>query len=94
MTPPFVLIDFDWATPHQVIDAFLPRAAGLLAPGGRLYLVGIADNDPKELVAIMRDRYGLAGSVLRYEQRGIETLFVLRCIKPRDQVLQCLTEFI
>ena len=70
----------------QVIDAFLPHAAALLAPGGRFYLVGIAENDPQELLAIARDRYGLAGSLLRYEQRGIEKLFVLRLTKPLDQV--------
>ena len=69
-----------------MIDAFLPRAAVLLAPGGRWYLVGIAENDPQELLAIMRDKYGLAGTLLRYEQRGIEKLFVLRFIKPHDQV--------
>ena len=48
--------------------------------------MGIAENDPQELLAIARDRYGLDGSLLRYEQRGIEKLFVLRLTKPLDQV--------
>ena len=48
--------------------------------------MGIAENDPQELLAIARDRYGLGGSLLRYEQRGIEKLFVLRLTKPFDPV--------
>ena len=48
--------------------------------------MGIAENDPYELVTIARDLYGLDGSLLRYEQRGIEKLFVLRLTKPLDQV--------
>ena len=69
-----------------MIDAFLPHAAALLAPGGRWYLVGIAENDPQELLVIMRDKYGLSGTLLRFEQRGIEKLFVLRFIKSYDKV--------
>ena len=58
----------------------------MLAPGGRFYLVGIAENDPHQILIIARDRYGLADSLLRYEQRGIEKLFVLRLTKPLDPV--------
>jgi hypothetical protein len=60
-----------------------PHATGqaphvLSKPHGVFYLVGIEENRPDELVAVMRERFGLSGSYCQRQTCGIESLFVLK----------------
>lgn len=52
-----------------------------LAPGGRLYLVAIKQNDPDGLVAQLQKR-GLEAEVVLKRRANRELLHILRAIKP------------
>ena len=45
-----------------MIDTFLPQAAALLSEHGAFYMVVVAENRPKEIIAILQD-LGLSGQV-------------------------------
>mmetsp|Transcript_95484 Transcript_95484/g.273883 ORF Transcript_95484/g.273883 Transcript_95484/m.273883 type:complete len:259 (-) Transcript_95484:8-784(-) len=66
---------------REVIDVLLPKAAELLAPGGLFYLVCLAENEPEEIIEVMRG-LGLRASVAKRETRGMEDLLILRFQRP------------
>lgn len=66
---------------REVIDVLLPQVVGLMAPGGLFYLVCLAENEPEELLHLMRSK-GLEASIAKHEQRGMEELFILRFHRP------------
>jgi len=63
------------------VDRFLPRVAQLLGPGGRFYLVAVAENDPRELGRLLA-RDGLDMVVVGRKQARNEKLSVLRFTRP------------
>lgn len=78
-------IEVSWAggeRGREVIDILLPEVVGLLAPGAIFYMVCMAENEPEEIMEVMR-RLGLVASVAKREQRGIEELSILRFERPR-----------
>ena len=59
-------IEASWAggiDGRQVIDTFLPMIPKLLSSNGVFYMVVINENNPKEIMDLCKDRYGLKGSV-------------------------------
>lgn len=64
-----------------VTNLVLDKLPGLLAPGGRFYLVAIEQNKPKEIVARMRAT-GLECKVVMKRRAGRELLSVIRMIRP------------
>ncbi|KAJ1961669.1 HemK methyltransferase member 2 [Dipsacomyces acuminosporus] len=66
---------------REVLDLLLPDVPGLLAPGGRFYLVVIEQNKPNEIIDFLC-RHGLAGERVLSRKAGCEHLSILRFVKP------------
>ncbi|CAG0919880.1 unnamed protein product [Notodromas monacha] len=94
--PPYVPTDDDevqvdtarrWAggeNGRRVIDRLLPDVHELLSPGGRFYLVALAQNDPSNICEVL-NRSGLDSSVFLTRRCGIEILNVVRAVKPSSR---------
>ncbi|KAG5215658.1 hypothetical protein MJG53_001199 [Ovis ammon polii x Ovis aries] len=65
---------------REVIDRFLPVAPDLLSPRGLFYLVTIKENNPEEILKIMKTK-GLQGTTALSRQAGQEMLSVLKFTK-------------
>uniref|UniRef100_A0A4W2F0U4 Methyltransferase HEMK2 n=1 Tax=Bos indicus x Bos taurus TaxID=30522 RepID=A0A4W2F0U4_BOBOX len=65
---------------REVIDRFLPLAPDLLSPRGLFYLVTIKENNPEEILKIMKTK-GLQGTTVLSRQAGQEMLSVLKFTK-------------
>ncbi|XP_006000806.1 methyltransferase N6AMT1 [Latimeria chalumnae] len=65
---------------REVIDRFLPYVSALLSNGGLFYLVTVQENNPDEIIEILK-RWGLPGTVAMSRKAGRETLSVLRFSK-------------
>ncbi|RKP35694.1 hypothetical protein BJ085DRAFT_42878 [Dimargaris cristalligena] len=63
---------------RQVIDQFLPIVPTILSDRGVFYLVLIEQNRPQEIISIMRDQYGLLGSIVAQRKAGIEYLYIVK----------------
>jgi len=77
-------IEVSWAggsRGREVIDVLLPQVSKVLVPGGLFYLVCMAENEPDDIMDVMRS-FGLHASVAKREQRGIEDLSILRFQRP------------
>ena len=73
-------ISISWAGGKDgriVIDQFLKFVPDLLSPKGVLFLVLIEENKPQEVIQILKNMYGLSGSVVAKERCGIEILYIL-----------------
>lgn len=73
-------IQVSWAGGAQgreMINQLLPWIGKQLSPGGLFYLVCIAENEPDEIMEIIRS-HGLNATMVRREKRGMEELSVLR----------------
>ncbi|KAJ2894541.1 HemK methyltransferase member 2 [Coemansia aciculifera] len=66
---------------REVLDLLIPQVPALLSPGGRFYLVVIEQNKPEEIIAEFA-ALGLAGQRVLSRRAGIESLSILRFIKP------------
>jgi release factor glutamine methyltransferase len=65
---------------RAVLDAALPSLVALMAPGGELFIVTVADNDPDDVVAVLRGMGVDAGRALE-RTADEERLVVLRGVK-------------
>ncbi|CAG9462878.1 unnamed protein product [Pedinophyceae sp. YPF-701] len=65
---------------REVIDRFLPAVPHLLSPGGRCYMVTVAENRPEELVGIA-EAAGLDAEVALVRSADEEKLHILRMVK-------------
>ncbi|XP_061917808.1 methyltransferase N6AMT1 [Entelurus aequoreus] len=68
---------------REVIDRFLPAVSQLLSSQGLFYLVTIAENDPEEIIQLLRG-YGLHGYLHLSTRAGNERLAVLRFHKRQQ----------
>ncbi len=88
--PPYVLtpdeevsrggIAAAWAGGYKgrvVIDRVLGMLAGLITPGGRVYMIAIHENEPEEILDAMRQR-GFDASIVATQVADEEVLHVLR----------------
>ncbi|KAB0345780.1 hypothetical protein FD754_022706 [Muntiacus muntjak] len=66
---------------REVIDRFLPLAPDLLSPRGLFYLVTIKENNPEEILKIMKTK-GLQGTTALSRRAGQEILSVLKFSRP------------
>ncbi|XP_073890280.1 methyltransferase N6AMT1 isoform X3 [Macaca fascicularis] len=65
---------------REVMDRFFPLVPDLLSPRGLFYLVTIKENNPEEILKIMKTK-GLQGTTALSRQAGQETLSVLKFTK-------------
>ncbi|XP_027622044.1 methyltransferase N6AMT1 isoform X1 [Tupaia chinensis] len=65
---------------REVMDRFFPLASDLLSPRGLFYLVTIKENNPEEILKIMKTK-GLQGTTALSRQAGQELLSVLKFTK-------------
>ena len=63
---------------REVLDRLLPSVRRALAPRGVFLCVLLAQNDPEEVMEIMR-RDGLRCSLVSSRDADEEALFVMRC---------------
>ncbi|XP_021405874.1 methyltransferase HEMK2 isoform X3 [Lonchura striata] len=73
-------IEASWAGGKQgreVMDRVFPLVPDLLSPGGLFYLVTIKENNPDEILEIMK-KSGLKGTQVLSRQAGQEMLTILR----------------
>nr|XP_020759239.1 hemK methyltransferase family member 2 isoform X3 [Odocoileus virginianus texanus] len=66
---------------REVIDRFLPLAPDLLSPRGLFYLVTTKENNPEEILNIMKTK-GLQGTTALSRRAGQEILSVLKFSRP------------
>ena len=66
---------------REVIDRFLPLAPDRLSPRGLFYLVSIKENNPEEILKIMKTK-GLQGITALSRRAGQEILSVLKFTRP------------
>ncbi|CAN0253608.1 unnamed protein product [Pylaiella littoralis] len=62
---------------REVIDRFLPEVKELLSPNGCFYMVAVDDNDPTEIISIMRD-YGVHAEVVLRRRAKNEALCIIK----------------
>lgn len=62
---------------RAVIDAFLQQLAEVLAPGGRAYLVTIAENRPAEICEYMRSSCGMQAEIVMQRRADEELLSII-----------------
>lgn len=62
---------------REVIDAFLAEAPRVLSASGCVYMIAIAQNDPEEILAVMRGR-GFAGANVLTRKADEEVISVLK----------------
>ncbi|XP_032132991.1 methyltransferase N6AMT1 isoform X3 [Sapajus apella] len=62
---------------REVMDRFFPLVSDLLSPRGLFYLVTIKENNPEEILKIMKTK-GLQGTTALSRQAGQEILSVLK----------------
>ncbi|XP_035171455.1 methyltransferase N6AMT1 isoform X1 [Oxyura jamaicensis] len=77
-------IEASWAggkRGREVMDRVFPLVADLLSPGGLFYLVTIKENNPDEILEIMK-KHGLEGTRALSRQAGQEMLTILKFRKP------------
>ncbi|XP_066891074.1 methyltransferase N6AMT1 isoform X2 [Kogia breviceps] len=65
---------------REVMDRLFPLAPELLSPRGLFYLVTIKENNPEEILKIMKTK-GLQGTTALSRQAGQEILSVLKFTK-------------
>ncbi|XP_022427699.1 methyltransferase N6AMT1 isoform X3 [Delphinapterus leucas] len=65
---------------REVMDRLFPLAPELLSPRGLFYLVAIKENNPEEILKIMKTK-GLQGTTALSRQAGQEILSVLKFTK-------------
>ncbi|XP_030310027.1 methyltransferase N6AMT1 isoform X1 [Calypte anna] len=73
-------IEASWAggkNGREVMDRVFPLVPDLLSPGGLFYLVTIKENNPDEILEIMK-KYGLEGTQVLSRQAGEEMLTILK----------------
>ncbi|XP_041569695.2 methyltransferase N6AMT1 isoform X3 [Taeniopygia guttata] len=73
-------IEASWAGGKQgreVMDRVFPLVPDLLSPGGLFYMVTIKENNPDEILEIMK-KSGLKGTQVLSRQAGQEMLTILR----------------
>lgn len=63
-----------------LVDRLMPSLPGLVAPGGRFYLVAIRQNDPERLVRDLQG-YGFTSDICLSRRAGREFLYIIRAIK-------------
>ncbi|XP_066516185.1 methyltransferase N6AMT1 [Hoplias malabaricus] len=76
-------IEASWAggkRGREVMDRFFPIIPQLLSNQGMFYLVTVSDNNPDEIIALLKDS-GLRGTVRLSRQAGMERLSILRFSK-------------
>ncbi|ORY22962.1 S-adenosyl-L-methionine-dependent methyltransferase [Naematelia encephala] len=96
--PPYVPTDINeasigdisaaWAGGHDgmlTTERLILKLPNLLAPGGRFYLVAVQQNQPNEILALMR-RLGLEANIHLRRRAGGEVLFVIKCYKPNASI--------
>ncbi|KAJ2485753.1 HemK methyltransferase member 2 [Coemansia sp. RSA 2050] len=66
---------------REVLDLLMPQVPALLSPNGRFYVVAIEQNKPEEIIAQFA-ALGLAGQRVLSRRAGIESLSILRFVKP------------
>ncbi|XP_048202318.1 methyltransferase N6AMT1 [Perognathus longimembris pacificus] len=65
---------------REVMDKFFPLASDLLSPRGLFYLVTIKENNPEEILKMLKTK-GLQGTTALSRQAGQEILSVLKFTK-------------
>ncbi|XP_072513481.1 methyltransferase N6AMT1 [Salminus brasiliensis] len=65
---------------REVMDRFFPEVPHLLSNKGLFYLVTVSDNNPEEILALLRNS-GLRGTMCLSRQAGRERLSILRFSK-------------
>jgi len=69
---------------RRVLDRLLPSIGSVLSPSGLFYLLGVVENEPDEIAALLREHAGLRSAVIAERRAQNERLFVMRC--QREQV--------
>lgn len=65
---------------RRVIDRVLPLLERIIAVGGIVYMIAIHDNDPEEIIQVMRG-YSFVGEILAKQSADEELLYVLKFVK-------------
>lgn len=64
---------------RRVLDRLLPAIGAALSARGLFYLLGVAENDPDEIAALLREQAGLQSTIIAERRAQNERLFVMRC---------------
>ncbi len=62
-----------------VLDRLIPAVGAALSPSGLFYLLGVAENEPDEIAALLREQACLEATVIAERRAQNERLFVMRC---------------
>ncbi|KAJ7071484.1 S-adenosyl-L-methionine-dependent methyltransferase [Mycena amicta] len=67
----------------QITHVFLPHVSRLLSPGGRFYLVAVAENNIPAIQQRMSEEYSLDSQIVLRRRAGREHLSVIRFTKAQ-----------
>lgn len=62
---------------RRVLDRLLPTLGAALAPRGIFYLLGVVENDPDEIAALLRAQHGFGCRLIAERRAQNERLFVM-----------------
>lgn len=62
---------------REVVDRLLPKVPQLLSPNGVMYMITVDDNDPKEIMCIMKNK-GIHGQIIASRRAKNEALSVIK----------------
>lgn len=68
---------------RRIIDRVLPILAHVVCPRGLVYMIAIHDNDPHDIIKIMRG-FSFDGKILAKESADEELLYVLKFVRNED----------
>ena len=71
---------------RRVLDRLLPVLGPALAPGGLFYLLGVAENDPREIAEYLLTQHGFTSKLVGERRAQNERLFVLRFEKAPSKL--------
>ena len=69
---------------RRVLDRLLPVLGNALSPQGVFYLLGVAENEPDQIAAELKESHGLHSRVIAERRAQNERLFVMRSERPRS----------
>ena len=62
---------------RRVVDRLFPVLRDMLAPRGLFYLLGVAENDPEGIAALLESQYGFTSRLVAERRAQNERLFVM-----------------
>jgi release factor glutamine methyltransferase len=63
---------------REVVDRFLPSIPSLLAPNGRCYIVALKENNPSEMMTLMKTQHHMNSRIIAQQFSISEHLFIIR----------------